>query len=90
MGDAAEAKGFGLLSTRLVYVYKSRNRSQRGWACSVLGRERNLKLNGGNERVVGKEELIKPDACGGRDTEIPSSGLSQKRLLETKISNMDV
>lgn len=69
MGDAAEAKGFGLLSTRLVYVYKSRNRSQRGWACSVLGRERNLKLNGGNGRVVGKEELIKPDECGGRDTE---------------------
>lgn len=87
--DAAEAKGFGQLKMGVVYIYESKNRSQRGWACSALERKSSLKLSKGNTRLVGKEELMKPDQCGGRETEIPSSGLSQRRLSETKISNMD-
>lgn len=54
-----------------------------------MERESSLKLSKGNARLVGKEELMKPVQCGDRETEIPSSGLLQRRLSETKISNMD-
>lgn len=54
-----------------------------------MERESSLKLSKDNARLVGREELMKPDQCGGTETEIPSSELSQRRLLETKISNVD-
>lgn len=53
--------------------------------CCVLRRERNLKLRGGSGRTAGKEELGK---LGEAEREMPSSGLSQRSLWETKISNM--
>ena len=53
--------------------------------CCVLRRERNLKLRGGSGRMAGKEELVK---LGETEREMSSSGLSQRSLWETKISNM--
>ena len=51
-----------------MYISQGIGANEGGLALYCEGSEI-LMLSGGNGRVVGREELIKPDECGGRDTE---------------------